>query len=151
MGVKIKVKAKHGWKKIHKAIKLIKQGAENGLDTVVNKTQDRFQENAPVMWGDLISSIRIEDGNLERKVIVDADHAGFVEFGTGKHNTKFGGRSTPWAFTHPEAVNPETNPNGIVWTTGQEAQRPLGRAVESLEGQIEVDVANAMREELQKL
>lgn len=41
---------------------------------------------APHQTGELVSSIRVVHGEREVKVVADAPHAAFVEFGTWSHN-----------------------------------------------------------------
>lgn len=60
----------------------VRRGAERATSNETEELAAAMRGNAPVDTGELVDSIHAETSGSEGQVVVDADHAGPVEFGT---------------------------------------------------------------------
>lgn len=110
-------------------VKLVKEGVVNGYDEYARRLAEQGYEAAiaavPVDTGELRDSIAIEKlGKGKYRIIATAEHALFVEFGTGvvgegTYPDKKRLREAGWRYRMGESANPEAhdpdNPEFWYW------------------------------------
>lgn len=113
-----------------------------GIEKGALRVEAAAKEKCPVDEGFLRASIQYKPdaGNLSATIGSNVEYAAYVEFGSGVHATKGGGRTTPWAFKGSDGK----------WhtTTGQRAQPFLYPALVSNIDKIKADIIEAIRNEI---
>ena len=113
-----------------------------GIEKGALRVEAAAKENCKVDEGLLRASIdhKLAPETLSATVGTNLKYAAYVEFGTGVHATKGGGRTTPWVFK---------GSNGK-WhtTTGQRAKPFMYPALVSNVDKIKADIIEAVRNEI---
>lgn len=120
--------------------KAVMKGIEKGALRVEASAKENATQS--VDTGFLRASIdhKLIPAELKSTIGTNVEYAAYVEFGTGVHATKGGGRTTPWAFEGKDGK----------WhtTTGQRAQPFLYPALVSNTDKIKADIIEAIRNEI---
>lgn len=113
-----------------------------GIEKGALRVESTAKENCQVDEGLLRASIdhKLNPGELSATVFTNLDYAPYVEFGSGVHATKGGGRTTPWVF---EGSNGKWHT-----TTGQRAKPFMYPALVSNVDKIKTDIIEAVRNEI---
>ena len=77
-----------------------------GMKKATRLVGDHAKANCAVNLGQLRASImrkhEVKMGEIIGKVGTNVEHGPYIEYGTGKYNTKGDGRQTPWRFQFPD-------------------------------------------------
>lgn len=119
-----------------------KEAVMKGIEKGCLRVEASAKENCQVDEGLLRASIdhKLNPGELSATVFTNLDYAPYVEFGSGVHATKGGGRTTPWVF---EGSNGKWHT-----TTGQRAKPFMYPALVSNVDKIKTDIIEAVRNEI---
>lgn len=132
----------------------IMDGAEEGMRHGIQRVEAQAKKTAPVDTGELRQKIMRNVyrgfGGIEAHVKAYAEHAPYVEFGTGPNGKASGGkgsayRTTGWVYPV------DKHKNGIhkfAFTMGQPARPYLYPALKENESKIAGDIAKAIKKAL---
>ncbi|MDQ0254927.1 HK97 gp10 family phage protein [Evansella vedderi] len=123
--------------------KFKKQYKENKgklLTGIGEHTLSNVQLRSPVSSSALRDSYNYKTDEAKGEVILgsSAEHAPYVEFGTGKYAEKGDGRKTPWAYEDPKTGE-------IIFTHGMRPQPTLRPAADDTKGVIKQLAATIMK------